>query len=45
MYTKDVDCKAAFVPIFWVLMHPGTNGQITSWGENQAGSAPNIADA
>lgn len=34
-----------FVPIFWVLMHPGTNGHITSWGEMLAGAPPVPAGA
>ena len=35
---------AAFEPIFWVLpISLGTNGQVSSWGANQAGAPPSDA--
>ncbi|MBD2763412.1 hypothetical protein IEE91_10640 [Kocuria sp. cx-455] len=35
---------AAFEPTFWVLpVSLGTNGQVSSWGANQAGAPPSYA--
>jgi hypothetical protein len=32
--------SVGFEPIVWVLPHPGTNGQVSSWGAHLAGTAP-----
>ncbi|WP_181954350.1 hypothetical protein [Kocuria coralli] len=34
-----------FSPVFWLMPQPGTNGYVSSWGEQQAGSPPSVVDA
>ncbi|MCT1801616.1 hypothetical protein VVR84_11845 [Kocuria carniphila] len=44
MSSQHPHTPAAFEPIFWVLpISLGTNGQVSSWGANQAGAPPSYA--
>ncbi len=44
MSSQHPHTPAAFAPIFWVLpISQGTNGQVSSWGANQAGAPPSYA--
>lgn len=45
VFAPNPDCRSAFAPIHWVLLHPGTNGYVTSWGEQLAGVEPQRSGA
>ncbi|MDO5618998.1 hypothetical protein [Kocuria sp.] len=34
-----------FQPVFWHAPQPGTNGYVSTWGEQQAGSPPSVTNA
>lgn len=45
MSPRIVVSRSAWVPIFWVLSHPGTNGYTSTWGPLLSGTTPGTVDA
>lgn len=44
MFLNSCASSVGFVPTSWVMMHPGTNGYLSSWGAILAGSSPAVID-